>query len=423
MLRDPWLRALAILGCAIASFYLVDLLWQVMQAFADIILLFFLAWLLAFVLEPVVGRLVEARIPRLGAISLTYLTLLVLLSLGVILLVPTLSVQIVDVVRSLPDYVEQVTAVLNAIQGAANAWLLDHGSPVLVDLRSALNPQDLSRRADALGPPILGNVVGVATGVATLLVGILFLLILSFYFMADGARLADTLILALPLRAQDDTRYLVANIHRAFAGFLRGLVIQSLVGGAGTGVIMSLLQVDYALLASVVAGIVLLIPFLGPALAVVVPVSIALLTHPEVTVYLFLALLALQQVIFNVLGPRILSQQVGLHPLLVFFAVLTGTRVAGVWGAIFGVPIVAVVSAMISFYRADHQERLARLQEQLPGQELVSVDVTITSEPARPMPSEAGMSSASDASGADAGVGAAEVVGGVGGVGKGVNRT
>jgi hypothetical protein len=69
-----------------------------------------------------------------------------------------------------------------------------------------------------------------------------------------------------------------------------------------------------------------------------------------------------------------------LHPLLVFFAVLTGARLAGVWGAIFGVPIVAVVITMISFYLAHQEERVARLQEHLPGQELVSVDVS-PSEP------------------------------------------
>ena len=55
------------------------------------------------------------------------------------------------------------------------------------------------------------------------------------------------------------------------------------------------------------------------------------------------------QVIFNVLAPRLLSQQVGLHPLLVFLAVLTGARVAGIWGAIFGVPIVAGVIALLLF--------------------------------------------------------------------------
>ncbi|MDQ3809353.1 MAG: AI-2E family transporter, partial [Chloroflexota bacterium] len=216
---------------------------------------------------------------------------------------------------------------------------------------------------------------GLATGAAAVLVELLILVILSFYFMADGARLADSLIGALPPRAQDDTRYLVANIHRAFAGFLRGQVIQALLGGVGTGLIMSALRVEYALLSSVVAGMVLFIPFLGPPVAVILPVTIGLLTRPELAVYLLLALFALQQVIFNVIAPRILSRQVGLHPLLVFFAVLTGARLAGIWGAIFGVPIVAVVTAMISFYRAGHEERVERLKEGLPGQELVSVEV------------------------------------------------
>src|SRR5215207_301030 len=198
MIRDPWLRALAILGCAIAAFYLVGLLWQIVQAFADIIMLFFLAWLIAFVLEPLVGSLVEARLPRLAAIGVIYLTLLVFLSLGIILLVPALSLQIIEVVRNLPTYVEQVTTQAVDVQTAVNAWLLDRRSPVLLDVQSALNPEELGRRADALGPAILGNVVGVATGAATLLAQVVLMLILSFYFMADGARLADSLTLALP---------------------------------------------------------------------------------------------------------------------------------------------------------------------------------------------------------------------------------
>jgi predicted PurR-regulated permease PerM len=389
LIRDPWLRALSILGCAIASFYLIGLLWQLVEVFADIILLFFLAWLVAFVLEPAVGTLVEGRLPRLAAIGLTYLTLLAVSSVGVILLVPALSLQIVEIARNLPTYVEQVTELLNGIQGAANLWLTGHGSPILVDLKSALNPQELSRRADALGPPILSNAIGFATGAATLLVQVLIMLILSFYFMVDGARLADSLITALPLRAQDDARFLIASTHRAFAGFLRGQMIQALVGGVGTGVFMSVLQVDYALLSSVAAALVLLIPFLGPVVAVMLPVTIALLTHPDVALFLFIALLALQQVIFNVLAPRILSRQVGLHPLLVFFAVLSGARVAGVWGAIFGVPIVAVLVTMISFYRATHEERAARLLQHLPAEDLVSVDVG----PAEPRHEEALISS------------------------------
>src|ERR1700730_5617114 len=229
VIRDPWLRALSILGCAIAGFYLFGLVWGIVQEFEDIILLFFLSWLVAFVLEPLVGTLVEGRVPRLAAIGLTYLALLVLVALGVVLLVPALTLQIVEVVRSLPSYVEQATAFLTDLQGTANDWLTGHGSPVLVDVKSALNPAELSRRADALGPPILSNVVGFAPGASAVLADLLIMLMLPFYLLVYAARVAETLITAVPLRLRDDARFLVASIHHAFAGFLRGQMIQSLV--------------------------------------------------------------------------------------------------------------------------------------------------------------------------------------------------
>lgn len=363
---------------AIAAIYLVGLVWQTAQQFADIVLLFFFAWLLAFVLEPVVAALSDrGRLPRLLAIALTYATLLVVLAGGIILLVPALTAQVVEIARNLPGYTDQLVQWLLHLQETTNVWLLERQSPVKLDLSLALNPAEVSRRVDAMGPPLLTNALQLATSAATLLVELVIVLILSFYFMADGARMSEQLIRALPPRAQDDTRYLVANIHRAFAGFLRGQVIQALLSGLGTGLIMAALGVDYALLGSVVAGVILLIPFVGPVVAVWLPVTIALFTRPAVAWILLVALLGLQQVIFNLIAPRVMSRQVGLHPLLVFFAVLAGARVAGVWGAVFGVPVVAVLATMVSFYRATQEERVARLQEHLPGQELVSVETTV----------------------------------------------
>jgi hypothetical protein len=74
-----------------------------------------------------------------------------------------------------------------------------------------------------------------------------------------------------------------------------------------------------------------------------------------------LGLFILQQIVINILAPRLMGHSVGLHPLLVFLAVLGGAKLAGVWGAVFGVPIVAVATAMVSFYRATVEERHARL--------------------------------------------------------------
>jgi predicted PurR-regulated permease PerM len=375
VIRDPWLKALVVIGCAIAGIYLVGLLWQVFQQFADIVLLFFFAWLVAFVLEPLSAALTRlARLPRLLAIALTYLALLVVVSVGVVLIVPALVLQIVTVAKNLPGYADQVTAWLTAWQLTTNDWLSQRGSPVLIDLASVLNPQALGSRLESLAP-LLTNVVQFAAGFATGLGELVIMLILSFYFMVDGARIGERLIQMLPPRAQDDGRFLVANIHRVFAGFLRGQLIQALLGGVVTGIIMSALGVDYALLAAVMAGLVLLIPFLGPVAAVGLPLLVAIFTRPEAALLLFILLFLLQQLIFNVVAPRVYSQQVGLHPLLVFFAVLAGARVGGLWGAIFGVPIVAVILQMFNFYRAEGEEQVARLQEQLPGQELVSVEL------------------------------------------------
>src|ERR1044072_8385511 len=127
LIRDPWLRALWIVGGAIPGFYLVGLLWQIVQEFADIVLLFFLAWLVAFILEPLVGRLVGSRLPPLPAISLTYLALLALSSVGVVLLVPALTLQVVEIVRNLPTYVDQATGFVSSFEINSNAWLQRHG--------------------------------------------------------------------------------------------------------------------------------------------------------------------------------------------------------------------------------------------------------------------------------------------------------
>jgi len=116
-------------------------------------------------------------------------------------------------------------------------------------------------------------VVGFATGAATLLAELLIMLILSFYFMVDGARLAES-HWSRPSAARPGRRSFSGRQHssRRLPAFSEARY-PVVVGGIGTGLIMSISAVDYALLASVVAGVVLLIPFLGPVVAVALPLT------------------------------------------------------------------------------------------------------------------------------------------------------
>jgi predicted PurR-regulated permease PerM len=164
----------------------------------------------------------------------------------------------------------------------------------------------------------------------------------------------------VPVRLQDDLVYFMESVRRAFGGFLRGQLVLSGVYAIGTAAVMMAAGLDFALLASVFAALAMLIPFIGPILAVAPPALIALLIYPERVWWIVLVLIALQVAVLNVISPRVMSKTVGMHPLLVVAAVLVGAKLAGIWGALFGVPIAGVAVAMLSFYRLTVEERRDR---------------------------------------------------------------
>ena len=352
VIRDPWVRALVIVMLAIAGLYLAGLIWQVVSEFADIILLFFLAWIVAFILEPAVVFLRHyGRFPRPVAVTVAYLGMLILLVGGIVWVVPPLSRQVVQVVVDLPTYVDLANQQVAGLQAA-----LDERG-VAVNLASLFNYEDLVRRVESVAPPILSNAVALATRIGAFFLQLAIVLILSFYVMLDGHRISRGLLRTVPASFREDAVFFFASVNRAFAGFLRGQLIQAMIYALGVAAIMWAAGLDLILLTTVVNTLLMLIPFVGPPLALIMPIVIAFVESPGSFWVVFILVNVLQQVVLNVVAPRVMSSAVGLHPLLVFVGLLGGARVAGAWGALFGVPVVAVIAAMVSFYHAMIEER------------------------------------------------------------------
>ncbi len=358
MERNPWFKALIVLLVVIAGSYLAGLTWQLAIRFADILLLLVLAWVLAFALEPVTHFLeAHTRASRGIAVAIVYLGLLVVLTLSTLMVVPVVAVQISQIGSSLPTYVVYVGTWLADLQN----WLLERGIPL--DATSLLDLKEVARRADSLGPVIVNNAVALATGLASVLLSLVLVLIISFYLMLDGSRFTSALLRAIPADRRDEINYLIYSTHRAFGGFIRGQLVQALAYGVATAGIMVAADLPYTALAATFATAIMMIPFIGPVLAMIPPVMIAAFVHTNKTWWVFLSLLLLQQVVLNVLAPKVMSKSVGMHPLLVLLALLVGSKLAGVWGAIFAVPVAGVVVAMISFYRMTVEERKLHLEE------------------------------------------------------------
>jgi predicted PurR-regulated permease PerM len=291
------------------------------------------------------------------ATAATYLWLLLVLTAGVILLVPILTEQITQFINQFPTSVAVAELQLRAL----DATLKSRG--VEADLARYLDYPDLIRRAETLGLQVLSNALSLATGIATLLFQVTLILILSFYITLDGERISANLHAAVPVRIRSDLEFLFASVNQAFAGFLRSQVLQGLMTIATTAAIMLALGMDYVLLISLVSGGLMIIPFIGPPLALIPPLALGYFTKPESLWLLLVALVVQQQLVVNIIAPRLVGAMIGMHPLLVFFAVLAGMKLAGGWGVVFGIPIMAVLVAMFTFYRAgfiEHGRRLSR---------------------------------------------------------------
>jgi predicted PurR-regulated permease PerM len=353
--RDPWVRALVIVMLAIASLYLAGLIWQLANQFADIILLFFLAWVVAFILEPFVDRLQrQALLPRPIAVAVAYLGMLIVGATATISIVPALSRQTIQLASELPAYL----AFLNEGFLEMQAALDERG--VALNLMALLQFEDMLRRAEQIGPPVLANAVTLATQIATFVIQLVLVLMLSFYVMLDGPRIQRGVLRMVPIGLRNDVEYFVASVNHAFAGFLRGQLVVALAYSLGTAAIMSAAGLDLILLTAVVNTVLMLIPFIGPPLALVLPLSIAVFEQPSSFWPVTILVIVLQQIVINVVAPRVMSSAIGVHPLLVFLGILAGAKLAGVWGALFGVPVVAVIAAMVTFYHRILEERRQR---------------------------------------------------------------
>ncbi len=352
MLRDPWLKTLVALLVIIAASYLAGLVWDLALRFADIILMLVLAWLLSFALEPVTGGMTSGlRVARPFAVAMVYAGLLIILTLTTILMVPVIALQSSQIGTNLPDYVDSVARWVTQMQEA----LPRQGS--IAGALASFDYSQIARSIESLGPAIVNNALSLAAGVASVLFSLTLVLILSFYIQLDGGKFMGTLLRALPADRQDEANYLIFSLHRAFGGFVRGQIIQAVIYGFGTALVMVVADLSYTAVVAIFAFAIMLIPFIGPILAIIPPIAISLFVHPESTWWVAVLLLGLQQVVLNIIAPRVMSQSVGVHPLLVLVSLLVGGKVAGIWGAIFAVPVAGTLVAMISFYRLTVEER------------------------------------------------------------------
>jgi len=339
------LSILLILGVVAVVFYIVIQLTVLFFYFGDIFLTFFLAWLLAFIISPIVTRVVDLipRLPRAVATILVYGAVVVLLVVLVVVAAGALASSITQFAASIPNIRDNLPTLLEPWQQRLNSIGLGQVD-LVAQAEAAL--ANLDQLAAALVQPLQQIAVASLSVIGTMLI----VFFLSIYMVLDRDDVLAFLFRIVPPAYSEEARLLETSVSRSFGGFLRGQALMGFVYfliALGTNLLLGL---PLAALTSVLSGLLQMIPFFGPFISWAPPVIVALVLQPDSTIPTIILMGAGWFLVMNVLQPRIMQGAVGIHPLVVLGSVLIGGRIAGIPGAIFGIPIAAVVSAFALEY-------------------------------------------------------------------------
>jgi len=333
-------RAVLILAVVALALVVGGQLVGIFYFFGDTVLIFFLAWLIAFVISPAVNWLIE-RIPGLRQAAATVLVYTVVVVAGLAVLVAgaaALYTSIDQFISEIPTIREDLPRIVAPYQ----EWLNSLGF-TQIDLEAQANSvlANLSSFAGTLIEPLQQLAVASIGILGTLLITFF----LSVWMVLDRSQIVAFLFRLVPPAWADEARLLQSAVSRSFGGFLRG---QAIMGVSFFLVALAphlMFGLPLGALSATTAGILHAVPFFGPFVSWVPPIVVALVFAPDDLPLTGLIMGVGWFVSMNILQPRIMQGAVGIHPIVVLGSVLVGSKVAGVAGAIFGIPIAAVLSA------------------------------------------------------------------------------
>ena len=337
-----WLVLFLVLGSIYFSFLVVERVLGLLGGLGSILLILFLAWLLAFVMSSLVVALEERiDLPRPTIVVGAYLLALVVFGFVVFYTGAAITQQVTELARNYPRTERDILGVLADWENGLRFGRLRID---LTDLYASAVTE-----VEQIGSQIVQQAQNIA-GVTIAALGSLFLIIvISLYMLMDSPRILARLRAAVPRRYRDEADLFERSIVRAFGGFLRAQLILAVMQALLVAVVGTAFGIPYLFLWGTISALAMLIPFFGPPLALLPPIVGAVLFAGGAAIPVTIILFLVQTVMVNWLQPRLMRGALGLHPILVLVGLLLGAQVAGVWGALFGIPVIAVLWVFVSY--------------------------------------------------------------------------
>lgn len=331
---------------------LVLIVFALLSNLGPLVVSVLMAVLLGTLLEGPVQRLEKRSIPRAAAIAICYIGVLGTIVALVFVIFPVVQNQASEFRDTFPQQMHEMrddwAESSNPLLRGTGVSLLDSGIEFLEPNDETTNM--VSGDAAARAIPIVGSVVG---GIASLITT----LVITFYYLLEKKFVRRVVIDQLSPENQPRVSALWTNVEGKVGGWLRGQLVLCLIIGTVATVFYGIVGLEFWPLLGLWAGITEIIPILGPWLGAIPAVLVALTMGPEMALLVAVFFLAMQSLENWVLVPRVMKGAVGLTPLTVFVAIIAGTHLMGITGAILAIPIAAGLQVILTEYMDQRRSR------------------------------------------------------------------
>lgn len=299
-------------------FLIVAGTWLVFQI-RDILLLLFISFIFMSAMRPGVDTLERRKIPRIIAVLMIYVVVIGVLVLFGTLIVPPLVSETVRLANNLPQYLGTMPDYINANVNSFFAQLA----------------------------PITQNLAKITIGVFSNIVTVFTVLVLNFYFLLEHKQLHQFLDMFVGKETGDNVARVIHKIEDRMGAWVRGELLLMLIIGLMSYLGLTILGVNYALALAILAGLLEVVPFIGPIISAVPAVLVAFTISPGLAVAVIALYFIIQQFENNLIVPSVMQKAVGIPPLASLLALMIGGKLGGTIGIVLAVPLLLVIQSIV----------------------------------------------------------------------------
>jgi predicted PurR-regulated permease PerM len=309
----------------------------------NIITPFIFGLVFAYLLNPLVKHMVSIGMNRILSIAILFILILSIIVVFSIIIFPL----IIDNLTQFVDFIPTLISGINTLIININD-LIKQYSPY--DLNTILNLEtEFQNYIQVATNGLIDFFKNLLSGVSSI-VNIVMIPIITFFLLKDQDMFINWLTYFVPINWRSTTKRFFRDVDLVIGGYLKGQIILCIIAGVVTGVGCYIVDIPFALICGIVAGITYLIPYFGPVIAGVIIGSIAIVSNGWESLIAAIVILALVQVLCsNILGPMIMGSTIGIHPVTVIFAVFFFGSLMGLPGMILAIPIAGIIKVIAGY--------------------------------------------------------------------------